>query len=80
MSTESSAEPEYVNIRYRVRSHQARSARLAELLAPQDWQAELRAAIHREQRRPPLLVSGSDAKLFAQSFTVFFLALMLFLA
>lgn len=67
-----------IDIRGRIRAHSARQLTIARLNAPEDWQAELRAAIaaHRE---PVTIFSGSDLRLFLQSFATFFTAAMMFL-
>lgn len=68
-----------IDIRRRIRAHDARQARIARLAAPQDWQGELRQAIARTRARQPLFVRSSDIRLFAESFAVFFTAAMMFL-
>lgn len=58
--------------------HSARQLTIARLSAPADWQGELRQALaaHRE---PVSIFSGSDLRLFLESFAVFFTATMMFL-
>ena len=69
---------DHVDIRNRIRAHGARQLVIARLSAPADWQGELRTALaaHRE---PVTIFSGSDLRLFLQSFAVFFTATMMFL-
>jgi len=71
---------ERVDIRGRIRAHGARQLTIARMNAPADWQGALRGAIA-EQRRPPRspLASGSDLRLFLESFAIFFTATMMFL-
>jgi hypothetical protein len=70
---------ETINIRHRVRAHHLRQLKVAALAAPADWQAALRDALAAERKPVPLIVSTADLKLFLQSFTVFFVTLMVFL-
>jgi hypothetical protein len=70
---------ETINIRHRVRAHHLRQLKVAALAAPADWQAALRDALVAERKPVPLIVSTADLKLFLQSFTVFFVTLMVFL-
>jgi hypothetical protein len=69
---------DHIDIRRLIRAHGARQLTIARLNAPQDWQRELRTALaaHRE---PVSIFSGSDLRLFLQSFAVFFTATMMFL-
>lgn len=69
---------DHIDIRRLIRAHGARQLTIARLNAPEDWQKELRAAIavHRE---PVSIFSGSDLRLFLQSFAIFFTATMMFL-
>ena len=46
---------------------------------PDDWQAELRAMLQAERVATPVLARGSDARLFLESFAIFFVATMMFL-
>lgn len=72
-------ESETINIRHRVRAHHLRQLKVAALAAPADWEAALRAALIAERRPVPIIVSASDVRLFVQSFTIFFVTLMVFL-
>jgi hypothetical protein len=69
---------DHIDIRRLIRAHGAREMTIARLAAPENWQAELRSAIatHRE---PMTIFSGSDLRLFLQSFAMFFTATMMFL-
>ena len=69
---------DHIDIRGRIRAHGARQLVIARLIAPADWQGELRTALaaHRE---PVTIFAGSDLRLFVQSFAVFFTATMMFL-
>lgn len=69
---------DHIDIRGRIRAHGARQLVIARLIAPTDWQGELRTALaaHRE---PVTIFAGSDLRLFVQSFAVFFTATMMFL-
>ena len=69
---------DHIDIRSRIRAHGARQLVIARLRAPADWQGELRTALaaHRE---PVTIFSGSDLRLFLQSFAVFFTATVMFL-
>lgn len=68
-----------IDIRGRVRAHGARQTILARLLAPDDWQGELRSALAEHRTRRPLFARDSDIRLFAESFAIFFTAAMMFL-
>lgn len=72
-------ESETINIRHRVRAHHLRQLKVAALAAPADWEAALRAALAAERKPEPTVVSTRDVKLFVQSFTIFFVTLMVFL-
>lgn len=67
-----------LDIRTRVREYGSRRLVIARLNAPADWQGELRTALatHRE---PATIFSNNDARLFLQSFAIFFTAAMMFL-
>lgn len=67
-----------IDIRDRVRDHGRRRLAIARLSAPADWEGALRHAI-RQHRQPVTIFSGSDLKLFVQSFLVCFTATMVFL-
>lgn len=69
---------DHIDIRRRIQMHSARQLTIARLSAPADWQGELRQALaaHRE---PVSIFSGSDLRLFLESFAVFFTATMMFL-
>ena len=69
---------DHIDIRRRIQMHSARQLTIARLRAPADWQGELRQALaaHRE---PVSIFSGSDLRLFLESFAVFFTATMMFL-
>jgi hypothetical protein len=67
-----------IDIRDRLRAHGSRQQVIARMLAPADWEGALRHAIS-EHRRPVTIFSGSDLKLFLQSFAIFFTATMMFL-
>ena len=69
---------DHIDIRSRIRAHGARQLVIARLRAPADWQGELRTALaaHRE---PVTIFSGSNLRLFLQSFAVFFTATVMFL-
>lgn len=69
---------EHINIRRRIRAHGARQLTIAQLSAPDDWQTELRRAIAAHSKPVPIF-SGSDLRLFLQSFAIFFTATMMFL-
>ena len=67
-----------IDIRDRVRAHGNRQVIIARMIAPADWQGELRHEL--AQHRAPLsMVGSSDLKLFLQSFAIFFTATMMFL-
>lgn len=74
-----SSDSNSINIRQRVREHHLRQARVAALTAPTDWEAVLRAALSAERKPAPTIVSMRDVTLFLQSFTIFFVTLMVFL-
>lgn len=67
-----------IDIRDRLRAHGARQLTIARMNAPADWEGALRHAISRH-REPLRIFSGSDLKLFVQSFAMFFTATMMFL-
>lgn len=69
---------DHIDIRRRIKAHGARQLTIARLLAPADWQGELRTALaaHRE---PVTIFSNNDLRLFLQSFAMFFTATMMFL-
>ncbi|MBL0767707.1 hypothetical protein JI743_02685 [Sphingopyxis sp. DHUNG17] len=68
-----------IDIRGRIRAHGARQLTLARLAAPTDWESELRLALQEQRVRPSIFAQGSDLRLFAESFAIFFTAAMLFL-
>ncbi|KTE22189.1 hypothetical protein ATE67_06140 [Sphingopyxis sp. H050] len=68
-----------IDIRHRLRAHAARQLTIARMNAPDDWRAELRAMLQAERVAKPLLARGSDMRLFAESFAIFFVATMMFL-
>ena len=70
---------DHIDIRGRIRAHGARQLTIARLSAPEDWQGELRSAlaVHRERRS--IWSRDGDARLFLQSFAIFFTAAMMFL-
>jgi hypothetical protein len=68
-----------IDIRARLRAHNARQLKIAQLNMPDDWQAELRALIQAERIPPSILARGSDTRLFLESFAIFFVATMMFL-
>jgi hypothetical protein len=70
---------QFVDIRNRVRDHHLRQLKVAVLSAPVDWKSSLRDAIRAERKPEPMFISMRDAKLFVQSFLIFFTALMVFL-
>lgn len=70
---------DHIDIRRRLRAHGARQLTLARLSAPDDWQGELRGALAEQRRRPSPFSHGSDIRLFAESFAIFFTATMMFL-
>lgn len=72
-------ELEYTDIRKRLREHHLRQLKVAALGAPADWQTALREALTAERKPQPLWLSARDAKLFLQSFLIFFTSLMVFL-
>lgn len=67
-----------IDIRDRLRAHQLRQVQVARLSAPADWQGELRQALaaHREPQND--WFNLDDAKLFLQSFAIFFVATFVF--
>ena len=68
-----------IDIRDRVRAHGNRQLMIARMVAPADWQSELRYELA-QHRKPQSILSGStDLKLFLQSFAIFFTATMMFL-
>ena len=69
---------DHIDIRGRIRAHGARQLVIARLIAPADWQGELRTALA-AHRQPVTIFAGSDLRLFVQSFAVFFTATMMFL-
>ena len=69
---------DHIDIRSRIRAHGARQLVIARLRAPADWQGELRTALA-AHRQPVTIFSGSDLRLFLQSFAVFFTATVMFL-
>ena len=70
---------DHIDIRGRIRAHGARQLTIARLSAPTNWEGELRRALaaHREERG--FWSQGGDARLFLQSFAIFFTAAMMFL-
>ena len=68
-----------IDIRARVSGARRRERRLAQLNAPADWHDQLRAAIAETQGPRPLWFSSADAKMFLNSFAIFFVAAMAFL-
>lgn len=68
-----------IDIRGRIRAHGARQLTLARLSAPTDWESELRMALQEQRRAPSAFARGSDVRLFAESFAIFFTAAMVFL-
>ncbi|MDO9362204.1 MAG: hypothetical protein Q7T60_04715 [Sphingopyxis sp.] len=69
---------DHIDIRSRIRAYGARQLVIARLRAPADWQGELRTALA-AHRQPVTIFSGSDLRLFLQSFAVFFTATVMFL-
>ena len=70
---------ELIDIRGRIRAFGARQLTLARLSAPADWEGELRNALRDQRRAPSAFARGSDVRLFAESFAIFFTAAMVFL-
>jgi hypothetical protein len=68
-----------IDIRQRLRDHHLRQLKIAALGAPADWQLALREALAAERKPQPLFISATEAKLFLQSFLIFFTTLMVFL-
>ncbi|APW74217.1 hypothetical protein C3E99_09415 [Sphingopyxis sp. MG] len=68
-----------IDIRGRVRAHCVRQVAIVRLAAPSDWQGELRAALAAQRRPRSMFDSGSDLRLFLESFAIFFTATMMFL-
>ncbi len=72
-----SSEPR-INIRDRLRAYNQRQIQVARLSAPADWKGELRQALAAHREPQPTWFSYDDAKLFLQSFAVFFIATFVF--
>ena len=68
-----------IDIRGRLRAQAARQLTIARLGAPDDWQGELRDALRAQRVLPSPWARGSDARLFVESFAIFFVAAMMFL-
>ena len=59
-------------------SDDARQVVIARMIAPANWEGELRRAIA-VHRKPVTIFSNNDLRLFLQSFAIFFTATMMFL-
>jgi len=70
---------DHIDIRGRIRAHGARQLTIARLSAPADWEGELRRALAGQREERGFWSQGSDARLFLQSFAIFFTAAMMFL-
>ncbi|NIJ36595.1 hypothetical protein FHR22_001244 [Sphingopyxis panaciterrae] len=68
-----------IDIRNRVRQHGARQLVIARMIAPDDWQGELRRALVSDRVSQHFWNGGSDLRLFLESFAIFFTATMMFL-
>lgn len=73
------SDTDHIDIRQRLREHHLRQLKVAALGAPVDWQKALQEALVAERKPQPLWISPQDAKLFLQSFLIFFTSLMVFL-
>lgn len=72
-----SSEPR-IDIRDRLRAYNQRRVEVARLSAPADWQGELRRALAEHREPQPAWISYNDAKLFLQSFAIFFVVTFVF--
>lgn len=69
---------DHVDIRKRIKAHGARQVVIARMIAPANWEGELRRAIA-VHRKPVTIFSNNDLRLFLQSFAIFFTATVMFL-